>query len=334
MATAVRRQLSLLIRDLTANAARFDFFQAVRLLEAASSGAQGGIDRPRAAVHLRTAAEISFPAADLRRAYRGADGKLVLEAAFLGLYGVDAPVPAYFWESVARGEEEGQCLRAFLDLFGSRLYELLYLAWKKSRGHLFEDQGANLLEDYLLALSGKPRTTRTDLALAYAGGFGCRAKGAAILAGMLREHLGVPVRVEEFVPCWVEVGPVSVLGRTGMILGEDVVLGQRVLDVGRKINIELGLMSEARTLEFFPGRGGARELRDLIEGYLEPTLEYDVIFLVEPTHCKRRLGRDDIHLGWTSGLGESAKKPRRIRLAGRAYGRMMTDGQPTTARIA
>ncbi|KIH76534.1 type VI secretion system protein ImpH [Geoalkalibacter ferrihydriticus] len=321
MATAVRRQLAALIRELEAEGASFEFFQAVRLLEVASSVRSGAGEWPQAAVRLRAAPELSFPAADLRRAYLDDDGTMVLEANFLGLYGVDAPLPAYFWESVARDEEDGQCLRAFLDLFGSRLHELLYLAWKKTRAHLFDGNGTNLLEDYLLALSGAPLAQRRDLAMAYAGGFGRRVKGGAALAGILHEQLQVPAQVEEFVPCWVEVGAVSSLGRQGMTLGEDLVLGERVLDVGRKINILLGPLSEARALELFPGRSGAGDFRDLVDGYLEPTLEYDVIFLVEAEVSERSLGRDPIHLGWTSCLGTPVGDRRRIRLAGSAYGR-------------
>jgi type VI secretion system protein ImpH len=320
MATSVRRQLSALIRDLTDDAARFEFFQAVRLLEATSTAPRASEDRLQGAVRLRTAPELSFPAADLRRAYLDDDGVMVLEAGFLGLYGVDAPLPAYFWESVAQGEESGQCLRAFLDLFGSRLYELLYLAWKKTRAHLCEPGDFNLLEAYLFALSGAPRSQRRDLVMAYAGGYGRRVKGAAVLAGMLGEQLGVPAQVEEFVPCWVDVGPVSVLGQKGMTLGDDLVLGTRVLDIGRKINIVFGPLPEARALDLLPGRLGAKELKGLVGGYLEPTLEFDVTFLVEVAAGVRRLGCDPIQLGWTSCLDDSGLKPRRIRVAGSAYG--------------
>ncbi|WP_429884440.1 type VI secretion system baseplate subunit TssG [Geoalkalibacter halelectricus] len=319
MATTVRRQLSALIRDLEAEAPSFDFFQAVRLLEEHAPRSRPGSEGPQGAMRLRAATEISFPGADLRRAYRGADGAMVLECNFMGLYGVAAPLPAYFWESVARQEDAGRCLRAFLDLFGGRLYELLYLAWKKGRAHLHTDESASRLEQYLLALSGAIAPPRRDLALAFAGGFGSRAKGGAALNGMLREHLGVGVRIEEFVPCWVEVGPVSVLGQTGMTLGDDLVLGERVLDVGRKINVIIGPLSEARAREFFPGGNSAREFQDLVNGYLEPTLEYDVIFLVEGAAAERCLGQEPIYLGWTSALGEAGVGPRRIRLPGSAY---------------
>ncbi len=319
MAPAVRRQLSALIRDLTDDAAPFEYFQAVRLVETAAAASGSGRGGPGEVVGLRTAADLSFPAADVRRASIGKDGRVVLESAFLGLYGVDAPLPAYFRESVAHEGEAGQCLRSFLDLFGGRFYELLYLAWKKNRAHLFDDNAANPLEDYLLSLSGVVQGERGDLAMAYSGVFGRRIKGATALAGMLRDRLGVAARIEEFVPCWVETGAVSSLGRSGMTLGDDALLGERVLDVGRKINIRVGPLSEDRMLDLLPLGNGAGDLRDIVNGYLEPALEYDVIFELECASSERRLGSDPVHLGWTSSLGRSTAALRRIRLAGSAY---------------
>jgi type VI secretion system protein ImpH len=136
---------------------------------------------------------------------------------------------------------------------------------------------------------------------------------------MLRDRLGVAAHIDEFVPCWVETGPVSSLGRSGMTLGDDALLGERVLDVGRKINIRLGPLSEDRMLDLLPLGNGAGDLRDIVNGYLEPTLEYDVIFELECAATERRLGCDPIHLGWTSSLGRSAAALHRIRLAGSAY---------------
>jgi type VI secretion system protein ImpH len=104
-----------------------------------------------------------------------------------------------------------------------------------------------------------------------------------------------------------------------MTLGDDALLGERVLDVGRKINIRLGPLSEDRMLDLLPLGNGAGDLRDIVNGYLEPTLEYDVIFELECAATERRLGCDPIHLGWTSSLGRSAAALHRIRLAGSAY---------------
>jgi type VI secretion system protein ImpH len=165
------------------------------------------------------------------------------------------------------------------------------------------------------------QSERRDLAMAYAGVFGRRIKGATALAGVLRDRLGVAARIEEFVPCWVETGPVSSLGRHGMTLGDDAVLGERVLDVGRKINIRLGPLCEECLLGLLPRGTGAEDFRDIVNGYLEPTLEYDVIFDLESAASERRLGCDPNYLGWNSPLGRSAVKRRRIRLAGSAYKR-------------
>jgi len=104
-----------------------------------------------------------------------------------------------------------------------------------------------------------------------------------------------------------------------MTLGDDLVLGERVLDVGRKINLSLGPLDEERALDLLPGGEGARDFKDLVNAYLEPTLEFDVIILVDGSASARHLGCDPLYLGWTSGLGEADGKTRRIHLAGSAY---------------
>lgn len=318
MATAARRQLHFLIRDLETDAPGFDFFQAVRLLEAAGPSKNPTPERPNAALRLRAAAELSFPAADLRRAYLNEQGELVLEANFFGFYGVDAPLPAYFTNTVATDDDAGRCVRTFLDLFGGRFYELLYLAWKKPRAHLF-DSGDNLLEAYLLALSGTSHGTRRDLALRFAGVLGSRAKGSGALVGILQESLDVPAQIEEFVPCWVAVGTVSVLGCRGMTLGDDLVLGEHVLDVSRKINIVLGPMKQEQALDLLPGNPAGADFYDLLKSYLPPTLEFDLILQVVSSPAGQVLGQDPLYLGWTLRLGESGSGLRRIRLPGSSY---------------
>ena len=318
MATAARRHLHSLIHDLEVDAPGFDFFQAVRLLEAAGPSKTPAPERPNAALRLRAAAELSFPAADLRRAHRNEQGELVLEANFFGLYGVDAPLPAYFGNTVAADDDAGRCVRTFLDLFGGRFYELLYLAWKKPRAHLL-DSGDNLLEAYLLALSGASRATRRDLALTFAGGLGSRAKGSGVLVGILQECLDVPAHIEAFVPCWVAVGPVSVLGCRGMTLGDDLVLGEQVLDVSRKINIVLGPMKQEQALDLLPGNPVGADLNDLLKSYLPPTLEFDLILHVVSSSLAQVLGQDPLYLGWTLCLGEPGSGMRRVRLPGSSY---------------
>ncbi len=320
MATAVRRQLSALIRDLETAAAGFDFFQAVRLLEAATPGQPSEAARPNAALRLRPAPEVSFPAADLRRASREETGALALELNFLGLYGVDAPLPSYFWEAVARRDEGGERLRAFLDLFSHRLYELLYLAWKKTRAHQFERGEDSVLECYLQALAGSPAAARPDLTMAFAGKLGGRVKSAAGLAGILAEQFAVRARVDQFVPCWVAIGGAISLGSPGLALGDNLVVGERVLDVGRKVNIVFGPMAMDDALALFPGRGRSGDLIALVRSYLDPTLEFDFVFRVAGNQRESaRLGEDPIHLGWTTTLGAAPVGIREIRLAGSAY---------------
>src|SRR4030095_8130626 len=108
-------------------------------------------DGPRAAIRPHDG--LSFPAADVHSLEVSVDERDVrLLVTFLGLYGVDSALPAYF--GTAAGEEESRALRAFLDIFGHRLYVLLYESWKKYRVALGEDGGRGAHYQRLLCLAG------------------------------------------------------------------------------------------------------------------------------------------------------------------------------------
>ena len=125
---------------------RFSFFQAVRLAEqlfphAAPLGETSDVAAER--LRLRPSRAQVFPAADLRRVERvgagddalTAQAHVRITATFLGLYGVDAPLPTAYTEPMALVGEDGKpsALRHFLDLFSHRLYAFFYRSWKKHR---------------------------------------------------------------------------------------------------------------------------------------------------------------------------------------------------------
>ena len=132
---------------------QFSFFQAVRLAEqlfphAAPLGATSDVAGER--LRLRPARAQAFPAADLRRVERLGAGDDALTpqahvritATFLGLYGVDGPLPTAYAEPRALVGEDGKpsALRHFLDLFNHRLYAFFYRSWKKHRPQLGASQ--------------------------------------------------------------------------------------------------------------------------------------------------------------------------------------------------
>lgn len=322
MGTAARGKFPALIQDLLDHGPEYDFFQALSLLESCCAGPQAGRGGLTAPVRLRPAPEISFPAADIRRCRFDEQGRFDFELNFFGLYGVDAPLPHFFLEAVASQDDAGKVLRAFLDVFNQRLYQLLYLGWKKHNDHGRQGPGS-LYERYLTALAGSAGVETRGHGRAYAGLLGSRIKNAEGLLGLLEDFLQMPVTVRQHYPCWVRLEQRPALGAADgepLVLGENCSLGDRVLDVSRKILIRIGAVPVGQAIELLPGQPRATELGELIRQYLDPTIEFDIELLVssEPGP-PLRLGSQPAILGWCAGLGQMGAGSYRINLPGRSF---------------
>ena len=321
MGTTHRRKLPDLIEDVFANAPQYEFFQLIRLLEGGwyGHGQIGqGLDKW---VRMRPAPEISFPAADVRRCELDDNGKVDLQLNFMGLYGVDAPVPFYFTELIARDDDTSEAMRAFLDLFSDRLYALFYLVWKKYRPYVALDSPGNAYVEYVQALSGHMLNDHDTVELGFSGAMGTRVRNAATLAGMLSEYMGnIPVRVEQFVPRWVKIQSESFLGgeaEQGLCLGDNTILGDEVLDICGKIDIWIGPMEAGEAKRLLPGRQEALALGNFIKRYLDPTLSFDLVLTIKPSSILgMQLGANDALLGWSTWIGYQMSESDEMRIPG------------------
>ncbi len=126
--------------------ASFDFFQAVRLLQALDPGrARVGIGGPPSAeaVRFRTLASLSFPASSIHELAppTEVDQPPELIQAFLGLTGPNGVLPRHYTEliihlGIERRDAERYLLADWLNLFNHRFVSLFYRAWEKYRAFL------------------------------------------------------------------------------------------------------------------------------------------------------------------------------------------------------
>src|SRR5437763_9046835 len=118
---------------------KFDFFQAVRLLErlAASSdrAAVGGDTAPeQEAVHFRVLPALRFPAGPVSKASAEGEGPPELVVTFGGLTGPDGILPQHYTALlIARQRLKDNTLRDWLDMFHHRLLSLFARAWEKNQ---------------------------------------------------------------------------------------------------------------------------------------------------------------------------------------------------------
>ncbi|MHB0955513.1 MAG: type VI secretion system baseplate subunit TssG [Pirellulaceae bacterium] len=114
---------------------RFEFFQAVRILERLFRHAIGtDADPEDEVVRFRAHQTLTFPPSAIHNIVADRDTRLSMTVAFMGLTGPSGALPRHYTELVMdRLRQKDRTLRDFLDLFNHRLIALFYRAWQKNR---------------------------------------------------------------------------------------------------------------------------------------------------------------------------------------------------------
>jgi type VI secretion system protein ImpH len=268
MLTPKRRFEPAVIARLFKEPWRFDYFQAVRMLELWLKR-RGMPQQGLVANYLRfqNSTSLGFPASQLEaiateprelgRELGWDAGTLgaALQAgtlryvritpAFMGLLGGHGVLPAHYTERIADHQawQKDEGARALLDTFSNRSLALFYQAWCKYRLHLkYQVGGKDGFLPLLLGLAGVGSPAlqgrlRGDAdgavlneSIAYfAAAIRHRPASAAQMARVLSEYFGHPVRAEQFVGCWYAVPP-----EQQTVLGRHTaVLGNSALAGGR-----------------------------------------------------------------------------------------------------
>ncbi|HEV2864851.1 MAG TPA: type VI secretion system baseplate subunit TssG [Pyrinomonadaceae bacterium] len=341
MGAARGRAVDALAALLFAEPYRFEFFQAVRLLERLLPerepvGKSGGSPAGEV-VRFRTHASLAFPASQIHsltpaaaREEGGGEagaGATARDAAgeqpemvvnFMGLTGPSGTLPAHYTELLAeRARYKDTAYWEFLDLFNHRLISLFYRAWEKYRFHVAYERGdRDRFTEYLFDLVGlgtrglKGRLGgQDDEGLLFYGGLVAqRPHSASALAALLGDSYGVPAKVEQFTGQWLalEAESLTRLGAANSRLGVDLMAGERVWDRQSKFRLSFGpltLEEFRRFLPVGPALGPAVKTTRLLVG-----LEFD--FDVElrlraaevPGWLLGAAPEEGPRLGWTSWL--------------------------------
>ncbi|MBI3861445.1 MAG: type VI secretion system baseplate subunit TssG [Planctomycetia bacterium] len=273
---------------------RFDFFQAVRLLELIASQAEGdgaaphkpvGHDeRPdRECVRFRVPPTRSFAASEISALKAGtAVAPAEMDVNFLGLIGPSGVMPQHYNELVIqrlrRFKDTG--LQDFLDLFHHRVISLFYRAWEKYRFPVMYERLARSgkpapLEQehldftwYLHCLVGQGATALRnrleiddETFLYYAGHFSHRPQSAVVLETMLAHYFRMPVNIRQFQGQWLYLRPAdqSRMPAPGLPQGINARLGLDTIVGDRVWTVE----SKFRVRL---GPVGYREFHDLMPG--------------------------------------------------------------------
>ena len=272
----------------------------------------GEADTPaRESVRFRAHPGLGFADAEVRSIEPAASGRgpLTVFQTVIGLHGPSSPLPPYITERVIADDGAEGALAHFLDFFNHRLAGLLVRVWKQRRHHLRYRAGAlDPLSVRALSLAGLPPGLPADglsmpRLMAVLGLLALPNRSAGSLAAIVSVYAGIPCRVEEFHERIVEI-PLddrARLGRSGCGLGEDFVIGDRLVDRLGAFRLVIGPVD----------RGGLNAL--LPTSPLRRTIDELVAFAVrEPLACRVAVeiaagetpewSLGDGRLGWTTWL--------------------------------
>ncbi|MGA2776919.1 MAG: type VI secretion system baseplate subunit TssG [Steroidobacteraceae bacterium] len=337
MAAASGRPDASLIDALRASPQRFEFVQAVRLLERAATAAArdprfatpgliGSDSDPRGeALRLRAVMDLAFPATEVV-GFDESDGKPALTVAMMGLSGVSGVLPSHYARLLLEAmRDKNSAPRDFLDMFNHRALSLFARAAGKYRLPLLYERarvrGGDAISALLLALVGMrgPALERRQALpdgtlLYYAGHFSHRLRTADALRQMLSEYFDRPVGIRQFQGHWANLardeqtrlGGVAANARGYATLGTDAVLGARVWDVQGSIRVQLGPLDHAQFQTFMPGAPQMSQLAALTRSYVGPALDFDVQLTLKAAEIPAlALSADPIgggRLGWNTWL--------------------------------
>ncbi len=312
---------------------RYNFFQAVSLLEKL----YGNIDAKDSPIRFTTDPSIAFPASEIS-GIKEENGVIRVKSAFLGLYGVSSPLPYYLTTPVSHKGNTGSMLRSFYDIFGHRLYQLFYLAWKKYR-QLPDGPGcADKTSRALYALTGlgfgPPETSSNNAQnafawrkLMYAGFFNKRACSAASLSRLISLAFKLPkVSITQFAPRWIDNPGKCIAGDPSAQLGKGIFLGEKIKDCTSAFTIYIGPVDRqtaAKLLpttplnpgdrvssESYPASSRYQQMVELINNYLREPFDYAIVVLLDTENTPGPLLKNGaMRLGQGAWLGKQRFKP-------------------------
>ena len=270
-------------------------------------------------VEFQANPSLGFPGSDVDRVeFFNEHGQLRARLRFnlIGLVGASSPLPAFYGEQALGDGEDGNPTRHFLDVFHHRLQRLMLPIWKKYRYRASFQSGA--LDPFsaqlfaLIGLGGEDIRQAKELnwkrLLPYLGLLSLRAHSAALIEAVLRYYFKhAELTIEQCIERRVEIleEQRNRLGRANSLLGEDLVLGERVRDRSGKFRIYIRQLTWERFHEFLPIGFGYQPLCALVRFTLRDPLDYDIRLVLRQEEIRElRIGEQNAcRLGWTSWLG-------------------------------
>ena len=303
---------------------KFEFFQAVRLLERIfpeRSPVTRTVTPQTEVVRFRGNASLRFPPSEIFEIKEIADDssdekKLEMFVNFMGMLGIVGVLPIHYTELVVDRARYGDtALWSFLDIFSHRAVSMFFRAWEKYRFPVQYERGNDDFTGYLFDLIGLGTTGlrgRMNLddenLLPYGGLVVQKPHSASALEQILADYFAVTAKIRQYNGQWLTLDDESItrLGTANSALGATTIVGTKVWDYQSKFRVRLGALKFAEFQAFLPNGTAHQPLLSIVRFMTGEELDFDVQLKlkakeVPSTILTTRAMRRPM-LGWTSFL--------------------------------
>jgi type VI secretion system protein ImpH len=319
-----------LIEALRPEVYKVNFYRFCQLLEQSDESAAllGATSHPgHDPVRFRPHQGMGFPSSELRDIEpdeQDATAPPTVRVTFLGMYGVDSPLPTAYLDDIAQRREGYEAVSSFLDIFSHRVTTQYYRIWRKyAYPATYQPGGVDATSQCLLGLIGlgipgtaEQITTPISRFLALLGTMRLptrNAEGLRSLVNLLAPQTRTVVTAYD--PATVPLSRRSGLEKDRRVtLSQRAVLGTHGRDVNSRVRVALSTDDPDEAAGWRPDGQLYADLLALMRVYLgyradaRLTLTVPARLLPEP----RLGGKSGVRLGRTGLLGIRRGKPGRV----------------------
>jgi type VI secretion system protein ImpH len=298
---------------------RINFYRFCQLLEKKNPGKplMGSTSHPSDdAVRFAPHAGMGFPVSELKAVEYEDDDSTppVIRTTFMGMYGVDSPLPTAYLDDITQRREGHEALQGFLDIFSHRILTQFYRIWRKySYPATFEPGGTDSISQSLLGLVGLgiPGTaehiaTPVSRFLSLLGVLqhpGKTQEGMQALVTLLAP--GTRVRVSPYCLRAIEVSkPLGFFGDDDFVLDGNTPLGDEAMDANSQLLVALSTDDKREAQGWKPDGLLYQDFLVMLRVYLGWRFKAKIT-LTTSTHLLAvpRLGEGPFWLGMNGVLG-------------------------------
>lgn len=352
MHTAIRHKNNTIISQLENSPKKFDFIQAVKLIECEyiHNYKNGNINiydifsinTPAYLESIRFSAvnRLVFQETDISSIskLKTKGNKWNISVSFMGLTGPSGVLPYHYSEQVNESNKnKDYTLNAFYNFFNHRTITLFYQASVKYNYPVEFERHNRQIEDCndlfsqaILSLCGigikslRNIMSLSDLAVAYYSGlFSHTVKSKTGLTSILKDYFKMNIEVREFTGGWYNLIEDSLTRLPDRFnkqgnnsnLGVSTFLGSSARIPQSKFDIVIGPVPYDQMDKYSPGSKNIRQLIDLTTLYIGPELKYDILLKVIFTEKPKpaTLSKNsDSKLGWNTWLSAATTQNKPI----------------------